>query len=91
MAAPNERLIAAAEPIVRVMKTREDFRRAERIERAIDQQGKPIVEQRFDATWDGNNPLMLGTYHFWIEAGVLRVKNGKATSATDGVAVGGQV
>jgi len=78
-------------PAIESLHPGESIRRARRVDRRIDNRGDLIYRPTFDAVWDGNNPLMLGTYHFWIEAGVLRVKNGKATSASDGVAVGGQV
>lgn len=87
----DERLVAAAMPIVRTMKPREDIRRAQRVDRGLDAKGNPIVSMAFDAAWDGNTPLRLGTYHLWVDgSGRLRVKNGKATSDTDGTVVGVQ-
>lgn len=40
--AASERLIDLAMPIMSVMKTKEDYDRARRVERAIDNQGNPV-------------------------------------------------
>lgn len=43
MAERNERLIAAAGPIVRALKSRQDIDRARRVDQAIDSRGNPII------------------------------------------------
>lgn len=88
--AHEQQIADAWRPAVETLHPPEDIHRARRMDRRIDNRGELIYRPTFDAAWDGNEPLLLGTYHFWVQAGVLRVKNGKATSATDGVAVGSQ-
>ena len=84
----DPQLESAVGGLVRILKPREDFRRNERVDRHIDQKGGAVDPPAFDSAWDGNNPLLLGTYHLWVDgSGNLRKKNGKATSDTDGTVI----
>ncbi|MDQ3540900.1 MAG: hypothetical protein M3440_09445 [Chloroflexota bacterium] len=92
MALRTDQIVDALRPSVEALRPSDDIRRARRVDRRIDNRGDLIYRPAFDATWDGNDPLRLGTYHLWVDgSGRLRVKNGKATSDLDGVSVGGQV
>ncbi len=92
MALSTDQLVDALRPSIEALHPSEAIRRARRVDRRIDNRGDLIYRPTFNAAWDGNEPLMLGTYHLWIDgSGRLRIKNGKATSDLDGVAVGGQV
>lgn len=42
-----------------------------------------------DGAWNGGH-LLLGTYHIWQNGGVLYIKNGAPSSATDGTVIGTQ-
>lgn len=42
----NERLVDAAAPIARMMRTPADVDRARRIERGLDNEGRPVLEPR---------------------------------------------
>lgn len=87
----DPQLESAVGSLVRTIQPRDAFRRAERVDRAIDQKGGLVNPPAFDSAWDGNSPLLLGGYHIWIDAtGDARIKNGKATSDTDGSVIGGQ-
>ena len=89
MPEPSERLVRAAMPIARMIRGRDDIRRAQRIDRAISNDGKPILPDVLDlgSHWDGRHPVM-GAWHLWIDAsGNLRKKNGPPVSDTDGAIV----
>ncbi len=92
MALSTDQIVDALRPSIEALHPSEAIRRERRVDRRIDNRGDLIYRPTFDAVWDGNNPLILGTYHFWVDgSGRLRVKNGKATSDIDGVVVGSQV
>ena len=85
MPEPSERLLRAAIPIARMIRGRDDIRRARRVDRAISNDGMPILPDVLDlgSHWDGRHPVM-GAYHLWIDAnGNLRKKNGPPVSDTD--------
>lgn len=42
----NERLVDAAMPIARMMRTPADAERARRVERGLDAQGRPVLDDR---------------------------------------------
>ena len=42
----NERLVDAARPMVEALMPRESFDRARRVERGLDNQGRPIIDPR---------------------------------------------
>ncbi|MDQ3540783.1 MAG: hypothetical protein M3440_08860 [Chloroflexota bacterium] len=88
MALRTDQIVDALRPSVEALRPSDDIRRARRVDRRIDNRGDLIYRPTFDAAWDGNDPMILGTYHFWVDAsGNFRKKNGKATSDTDGVIV----
>ncbi len=79
-------------PAIEHLRPAGSVRRDRRIDMVVSDRGDLIYEPTFAAAWDGNSPLMLGTWHLWIDAsGRLRVKNGKATNDLDGQVVGVQI
>ncbi len=92
MPEPSERLLRAAIPIARMIRGRDDIRRAQLVDRAISNDGKPILPDVLDlgSHWDDRHPVM-GAWHLWIDgAGRLRMKNGAPSGDIDGVVVGVQ-
>lgn len=48
-----------------------------------------VVGHLLDSAWDSASHLIMGTYHFWVNAaGKLMIKNGVPTGDADGTAVG---
>jgi hypothetical protein len=81
----NERTIDLARSFVGTIRTEEDIRRTQRVERAIGNDGELIERPRYGSAWDDNHPLMIGDVHLWVGPDdTWRFKHGKANSPTDG-------
>lgn len=92
MALSTDRIVQELRPALDVLHPADSIRRAQRVERIVGNDGKLIPRQVWSGVWNGNDPILTDNgYHLWIDgSGRLRIKNGKATSDTDGVVVGTQ-